>query len=299
MDRIDLLRIFTRVAESGSFSRAADMLGLSRSSVSVAIQTLEARVGARLLNRTTRRVAVTQEGALFLERCRRVLDEMEEAEGLFRAADAPAGRLRVDLPGRIGRLVVAPRLGAFLDRYPGVEVRLGVTDRAIDLVEEAADCVLRVGELADSGMTARAIGTLPLVNVVSPAYAARHGIPDHPGDLDRHAMVHYASPSTDRVEPFEWVEQGAIRTRPVAGRVTVNGAEAYIACCLAGLGLIQIPAYDVRAHLAAGELIEVMPGHRAAPMPMTLLFPHRRHLPLRTRVFADWLEGVLRAATAA
>ena len=298
MDRIDLFRIFVQVVDSGSFTRAAAIADMSRSSVTVAIQELEARVGARLLNRTTRRVAPTQEGLALYERCLRLLDQVEEAEGLFRTHAAPTGRLRVDMPGRIGRLIVAPRLPEFLDAYPGIDVILGVTDRAINMMQEAADCVLRVGELPDSGMIARSLGVLPLITVASPAYLARHGTPLGPGDLHGHAMVHYASPSSDRVEPFEWVEGGIIRTMAMGGRVTVNGAEAYIACCLAGLGLIQVPAYDVRDQLESGALVEILPGHRAAPMPMTLLFPHRRHLPRRTELFADWLAGVIARATA-
>lgn len=296
MDRIDLYRLFVQVADSGSFTRAAELAGVSRSTVSVAIQQLEARVGARLLHRTTRRLSLTQEGTALLERCRRVIDDVDAAENLFRDASAPTGRLRVDVPGRIGRLIVAPALPRFLAAHPGIDVTLGVTDRAINLAEEAADCVLRVGALADSGTIARHVADLTLVNVASPAYLAEYGIPATPEDLDRHQAVLYASPNTDRVEPFEWVEHGAVRTRDVPGRMTVNGAEAYIACCLAGLGIIQIPAYDVRRHLADGSLVEVLPDHRAEPMPMWLLFPHRRHLPRRTRLFGDWLAQVLAEA---
>lgn len=296
LDRIALFRIFTRVVEAASFTRAADGLGLPRSTVSAAVIELEGRVGARLLNRTTRRVAPTQDGAAFYERCLRVIADVEDIEGLFRRrAGSPSGKLRIDVPGRIGRLVVAPALPAFLDAFPDITVDLGVTDRAVDLVEDGVDCVLRVGPLSDSGLIARPLGRLALINVASPAYLARHGRPETPDDLPAHRAVNYASPSTGRIEPWEWQEDGALRSLPLAGRVTVNSAEAYIACCLAGLGLIQIPAYDVRAHLAAGELVEVMPRHRAAPLPMTLLYPHRRHLSRRLQVFADWLETLLKA----
>lgn len=143
-------------------------------------------------------------------------------------------------------------------------------------------------------MIARSIGRLPLINVASPAYLARHGIPQTPNDLDNHLAVNYASPSSGRIEDWEWMEDGILRTAPLRGRITVNSAEAYIACCLAGLGLIQIPAYDVRQHLEAGELVEVMPGHKAEPMPMALLYPHRQHLSHRLKVFADWLEQLLK-----
>jgi LysR family transcriptional regulator for bpeEF and oprC len=295
MDRIDLFRVYARVVEAASFTRAADRLGIPRSSVSAAIQELESRLGVRLLNRTTRRVSPTLDGTAFYERCLRVVADVEEAEALFRqAGGGPAGKIRIDVPGRIGRLVIAPALPEFLARHPHIDVDLGVTDRAVDLVEDNLDCVLRVGPLADSGLIARPLGSLGLINVASPDYLARHGTPRHPDDLVAHWAVNYASPSTGRVEAWEWVEAEATRTVPMRARVAVNGAEAYIACCRAGLGLIQIPAYDVRAMVAAGELVEVMPDHRAAPMPIALLYPHRRHLTHRFNVFVEWLEALLK-----
>ncbi len=295
LDRIDLFRIFSRVVECASFTRAADTLGIPRSSVSAAIQELEGRLGARLLHRTTRKVSPTQDGTTLYERCQRAIAEVEDTENLFRQTAAqPSGRLKIDVPGRIGRLIIAPALPEFLDRYPQIDVELGVTDRAVNLIEESIDCVLRVGPLIDSGLIARPIGKLPLINVASPAYLARHGTPQSPDDLVNHWAVNYASPSSGRVEGWEWIEDGAIRTLPMRSRVTVNSAEAYIACCLAGLGLIQIPVYDVRGYLDAGELLEVMPDHRADSMPMALLYPHRQHVSRRLQVFADWLETLLR-----
>ncbi|MBO9653827.1 MAG: LysR family transcriptional regulator [Agrobacterium tumefaciens] len=295
MDRIDLFRIFTRVVDCASFTRAADTLGIPRSSVSAAVLELEGRVGARLLNRTTRKVSPTEDGSAFYERCQRLIADVEDAENLFRQTAAqPSGRLRIDVPGRIGRLVIAPALAEFLDLYPQIDISLGVTDRAVDLVEDNIDCVLRVGSLSDSGLIARPIGKLPLINVASPAYLERHGTPGAPQDLPRHWAINYASPSSGRVENWEWIEGETLHSVSMRGRVTVNNAEAYIACCLAGLGLIQIPAYDVRPHLESGELIEVMPNHRAEPMPMTLLYPHRQHLSRRLQVFAEWLEVLLR-----
>ncbi|MFT0860408.1 LysR family transcriptional regulator [Ancylobacter sp. G4_0304] len=295
MDRIDLFRIFSRVVECASFTRAADTLGVPRSSVSAAVQELEGRVGARLLHRTTRKVSPTQDGAAFYERCQRVIADVEDTENLFRQTAAqPSGRLRIDVPGRIGRLIIAPALPEFLDRYPQIDIDLGVTDRAVNLVEDSIDCVLRVGPLNDSGLIARPIGKLLLINVASPAYLTRHGTPSSPEDLGDHWAVNYASPTSGRVEDWEWLEQAKLHSVPLRGRVTVNSAEAYIACCLAGLGMIQIPAYDVKQHLAAGELVEVMPGHRAELMPMTLLYPHRQHLSRRLQVFTDWLETLLK-----
>lgn len=295
MDRIDLFRIFARVVECSSFTRAAHMLGVPRSSVSAAVQELEARVGARLLHRTTRKVAPTQDGLVFYERCRSVIVDVEDTENLFRQdAAQPSGRLRIDVPGRIGRLIIAPALPDFLARYPGIGIDLGATDRAVNLVEDSIDCVLRIGPLNNSSLIARQIGELPLINVASPVYLERHGAPRSPSDLTRHRAVNYASPTSGRIEDWEWVEDGMVRHLPMQGEVTVNNAETYIACCLAGLGLIQVPAYDVRGHIEAGELVEVMADHRAQAMPATLLYPHRPHLSPRLQVFADWLEKLVR-----
>lgn len=295
MDRIDLFRIFRRVVECASFTRAADLLGLPRSTVSSAVQELETRVGVRLLHRTTRRVSATQDGLLLYERCGLLLADVEETENLFRQdSEEIHGEVHADVPGRIGRLIIVPALPEFLSRHTGVSVRLGMTDRAVNLVEDAVDCVVRVGPLGDSGLIARPIGDLPLINVASPAYLERHGTPATPARLSGHFAVNYASPSTGRVEEWEWVEDDKTHGMSLPGRITVNSAEAYIAACLAGLGLIQIPAFDVKRHIASGDLVEVMPDHRAAPMPMSLLYPHRHHLPRRVRLFADWLERLLK-----
>ncbi|MGE0279995.1 MAG: LysR family transcriptional regulator [Rhizobiaceae bacterium] len=295
MDRVELLRVFVRVADCASFTQAGSQLDLPRSSVSAAIAELEGLVSARLLHRTTRRVSLTNDGELLYARTLNLLADFDETENLFRrGTGAIGGKLRVNMPGRIGRLTIAPRLHEFLDAHPGVEVEMGTTDRAVDLVGEGIDCVLRVGPLADSSLVGVSIGELPLINVASPAYIARHGVPDDPIQLDAHLAVNYASPTSGRIEDWEWIEGGRVHTRTMASRVTVNNAEAYIACCLAGLGMIQIPAYDVRSDIARGELVEVMPQHRAAAMPISILYPHRRHIPTRLRAFTDWLTALLR-----
>lgn len=297
MDRIDLFRIFARVVEAGGFTKAAATLNIPRSTISTAITTLEARLGTRLLNRTTRVVSATQDGLAFYERCIQLIADVEEAEAIFRVEGAnPSGKIHVDMPGRIGRLIVAPALPDFFEKYPDIEIQLGMTDRAVSLVGENVDCALRVGPLNDSELIARHVGHLPLINVASPAYLARHGVPHSITDLkEGHRMIGYASPSSGRLEDWEWVEGMLVRTMPLPSCVTVNSAEGYIATCRAGLGLIQIPAYDVQDQLASGELVDVMPDHRAEPMQMTLLYPHRRHLSQRVQLFADWLVTLLKA----
>lgn len=239
----------------------------------------------------------TPDGMEFYERCLRVMADIEDVEGMFRHGGGQlAGKLRVDVPGRIGRLIVIPALPSFLAAYPEIDVTLGATDRPVNVIEENIDCALRTGPLPDSGLIGRVIGELPLVNVASPDYLARYGTPRALADLSAHWAVTYASPATGRAESWEVLEGKTVHQIALRARVTVNNAEAYIAACLSGLGLIQIPAYDVRAQLEAGTLVEILPAARAAPLPLALLFPHRRHLPQRVRVFADWLETLLKQA---
>lgn len=295
MDRIDLLRVFIRIASCRSFSQAAEQLGLPRATVSLALQQLEARLGARLIQRTTRQVGLTPDGQALLERAAALIADMEDIEQQFRpAAQAVAGRLRVDVPGRIARRLLAPALPELLARHPELQIELGSSDRSIDLVHEGVDCALRVGTLAASSLVARALGRIELINCASPAYLARHGTPRGPHELSAHVVVDYFSPSSGRNAPWEWVEDGQTRSVQPRSRVGVNNAEAYIACALAGLGLIQIPAFDVQQHLDAGELVALMPEARAAPMPVHFVYPHRKHLSRRLQAFMTWAEELLR-----
>ncbi|MCJ2361986.1 LysR family transcriptional regulator [Pseudomonas aeruginosa] len=295
MDRLDSMRVFLRVAETGSFTKAADLLDMPRATVSAAVQQLEAQLGSRLLHRTTRQVQLTHDGSVVLERCRHLLEDMEELESLFRDGSRASGRLKVDVPSRVARLLIAPALPEFFRQHPDIELELGSSDRSVDLVQEGVDCVLRVGQLGNSSLVARRLGEMQLINCASPAYLEEHGEPRTPADLDRHWAVNYASPSSGRVLPWEYREDGRTLTRALRSRVTVNNAESYIACCLSGLGLIQIPAYDVREHLQRGELREVLPQWRAEAMPAYALYPHRRHLSRRVRGFVDWRGQLLPA----
>lgn len=294
MDRIDHLGIFVRIADCGSFTQAAEQLNLPRATLSVALQQLETRLGARLLHRTTRRVSLTQDGQALLERARTLIADMAELERQFRpSAGSLSGRLRIDLPSRIARRLVAPALPAFLAEHPALQLALGSSDRTIDLVQEGVDCALRVGTLAPSSLVARPLGQLALINCASPDYLARHGTPAQPQDLDHHWAVDYVPPASNRPAPWEWLAQGKTSTRTVPSRVSANNAETYIACALAGLGLIQIPAYDVAHLIADGRLVAVMPDAQPAPMPVHLVYPHRRHLSRRLQTFVHWMEALL------
>lgn len=282
-----------RVADAQSFTRAANSLQLPRTTVTTAIQKLESELGTQLLLRTTRQVQLTQDGSEFYERCAQLLTDYERATALFRPGEAAVcGRLRVDVPGRVGRLLIAPALPAFFARFPDIELELGVSDHPVDLIRDGVDCAVRVGTLDDSGLVMRRIGLLEQINCASPDYLRHHGTPRHPKDLATHLAVNYALPSSGRIDDWEYVDGTDARRITMKSRVVVNSAEAYIACCIAGLGLIQIPAYDVADDLAEGRLVELMPQWRPAPMPVSLLYPHRRHSE-RLRVFVDWCEALL------
>ena len=295
MDKLDQYRVFVQVAEMSSFIKAAHALELPRASVSAAIHQLEAELGTRLLHRTTRQVRPTPDGLQLLERVRAFLAEAEDIDQLFQASQRKvSGQLRVDVPSRIARRLIAPALPGFLRRYPRLQVALGSTDRAIDLVQEGVDCAVRFGHLTESSLVVRPMGTAALINCASPAYLEEHGTPSHPDELTRgHWAVGYASASSGRELAWDSLAAGQPQSVRLPSRVLVNNAESYIACCEAGLGLIQIPRFDVQHLLDRGQLVEVMPGFRAAGMPVSLVYPHRRQRSRRLNAFIEWFEGLM------
>lgn len=294
MDRLDLLRIFLRIADSGSFTRAAEQLDLPRATVSVAVRQLEAKLGARLLHRTTRRVSLTPDGEALRCRAAALVEDMDALENQFRPqGDDLHGRLRVDAPSRIARRFLVPAWPDFLARHPGIELELGASDHLVDLAREGVDCALRVGPLASSSLVARPLGAFDMINCASPAYLAQHGTPQSPDELAAHRVIDYGQPGAARTGNWDWLDNGQARSRRVASALGVNHVETYIAGALAGLGLIQVPRFDVLEHLAAGELIEVMSDARPAPLPVHLVYPHRKHLPRRVQVFLDWIAALL------
>jgi DNA-binding transcriptional LysR family regulator len=297
MDSIETMVIFQRVAELGSFTQAAENLGLPKATVSAAIRQLEGRLGTRLLHRTTRRVSTTPDGQMFYERSRDLLADLDELQGLFAGGRTKlAGRLRIDLPSRMGRDLIVPRLPEFLAAHPHLEVELSATDRLVDVVREGFDLVLRAGPLTDSSLVARPLGDMHMLSCASPGYLADAGLPQSLADLAQHRLVHYVSVLGSKSAGFEYLdpESGEIRYLSMAGVLTVNNTDAYIAACLAGLGIAQIPAVTAQPHLADGRLVAVLPELCVPPLPITLLYASRRHLPLRVRAFMDWLAAVVR-----
>jgi DNA-binding transcriptional LysR family regulator len=290
------LRIFAKVADLSSFSRAAEQLGLAKGHVSDSVQKLEARLGTRLLHRTTRSVRLTPDGERFLERCKDLQAEAEQLGAMFRPAlTGLTGRLRLDLSNQIARDIVIPRLPEFLSAHPQLEVGISTTDRHVDLVQEGFDCVLRIGALGDSDLVARPLGLLPMLNVASPAYLEAHGTPGSLDDLARHRIVYYTPRLTSQGAGWDYFDAADKRYKswPVAASLVVNGTDAYQSAALAGLGLIQVPALGIAPLIAQGRLVSVMEGFTAEPMPVSLLYANRRQLAPRVLAIMDWLADVL------
>ncbi|HDR9481123.1 TPA: LysR family transcriptional regulator [Burkholderia aenigmatica] len=296
MDHLQAMRIFARVAHLGSFTKAAEQLQLPRPTVSNAVQYLEKHLKTRLLQRTTRRVALTAEGATYYERCMRLLADLDDAETLFEdAGTTPRGAIRVDLPERFALNQVIPALPGFHARYPDLRVVIGTTDRFVDLVADGIDCAVRVGTMSDTSLVARRIGELAQINCAAPAYLARHGTPRSPDELPDHVAVGYFSSRTGRELDWEYadMDSGELHAVKMRSVVSVNSSQAYLACCLAGLGLIQVPRDGLGPLLADGSLVEVLPEWNAEPLPVSVVFPTGRHLAPRVRIFVDWLAETL------
>ena len=294
---LESLRVFAKVAEFASFTRAAEQLGLAKGHVSTSVRALEERIGTRLLQRTTRQVRITPDGERFLDRAKELLAEAEQLDAMFRpAATGLAGRLRIDLPTALARDIVVPRLPEFLAAHPQLEIGLSTTDRRVDLVHEGFDVVLRVGALGDSDLVARPLGHLRMVNAASPAYLREHGTPRTLDDLAGHRVVHYASTLSHAGASWEYrdPEDGTWRTRPMRAAIVVNGTDAYQAAALAGLGLYQAPRTGVSRLVREGRLVEVLRDYTAAPLPVSLLYPNRRHLAPRVQAVLAWLEEIVR-----
>ncbi|NHZ64651.1 LysR family transcriptional regulator [Massilia genomosp. 1] len=296
MQNLEALAIFVRIAEMGSFTHAAESIGIQKGRASTVVRQLEAQLGVRLLHRSTRTVQLSEDGRSFYTRACALLADAEDLGSMFTGRDAPlSGRLRIDLPTELARTTVMPALPAFLERYPGIEMEISSTDRRVDLVQEGIDCVLRVGPIVDDTLVARPFGDLPMANAASPAYLERRGIPRTLHDLlaHGHRMVHYTPTLGSRPFGWEYPDGDGFATLALPGAVSVNNVQAYHGAGLAGLGLIQAGLTSLKPYLASGELIEVLPGLRPAPLPVSVVVAHRQNLSRRVRIFIEWLEQIL------
>jgi DNA-binding transcriptional LysR family regulator len=285
------MKVFVRIYERSSFTQAADDLNLPRATLTHTLNQFEAWLGTRLLERSTRKVRPTLDGEAYYQRCVQLLAELEEAELAFRSV-APKGRLRVDLHGTLGKHFVIPALPQFMVRYPDIELSISEADRHVDLITEGVDCVLRAGTLGDSTLIGKRVANLRQITCASPAYLRQHGEPTNLDDLKNHRAVNYVSRTTAKLFPFQFMVGGELREVAIEGAVSVFGAQIYAASAIAGLGLIQCPHYRMEAQIAQGLVKEILTDTPPPPMPVSVLYPHNRHMSPRVRVFVDWLGEV-------
>jgi len=296
MDRFDAMQAFARVVETGSFTKAADTLHMSKTSVTQLVQQLEARLRVRLLNRTTRKVNVTADGAVYYERVLRLLADMDDAEtSLSSAAAVPRGRLRVDVPSPLARMILAPALPAFHARYPDIQLDMGVSDRMVDIIGENVDCVVRGGELTDQSLIARRVGDLQLRVYAAPSYLQHAGKPVHPTDLEdsHHRIVGFLWSRTGK--PLPYAMRRGDESVHAQGRyiVAMDDGNAYLAAGLAGMGILWLPDYMALEHSARGELVPVFEDWKLDPMPLYIAYPPNRHVSAKLRVFIEWVAELM------
>src|SRR5712672_3756115 len=294
MDRLVALQAFARVVELGGFTKAADSLQLPKTTVSDLVQSLEKHLGVRLLQRTTRRVSVTSDGAAFYERSVHVLAELDDAEAsVMQARVTPKGRLRVDMPGALARLFIIPQLPQFLARYPDLRLELGMGLRPTDLMEEGMDCVVRFGVQPDSTLVARRVGTMTSICCASPAYLREHGIPRTTEELSTHRCVNYVSHRTGRVLDWQFARDGQKVQLTLDGVLAVYDHDAYLVAGLMSFGIVKVANYMARPYLESGELMQVLTDWSAEQVPISVMYPQSRHLSAKVRIFVDWVSDLI------
>jgi len=296
MDRLNAMKAFARVVETGSFTKAADTLHMSKTSVTQLVQQLEARLRVRLLNRTTRKVNVTADGAAYYERVVKLLADIDDADtSLSSASVLPRGRLRVDIPSPLARMIIVPALPEFHARYPDIQFDMGVSDRMVDLIDDGVDCVVRGGEITDLSLVARRVGDLRLGVYAAPRYLEKSGTPSHPEDLSspEHHIVGFTWARAGKAPPYAMHRNE--ESFKVHGRyvIAVDDGNAYLAAGLAGLGVLWLPDYMAREHLARGELVRLFDDWQLDPMPMYVAFPPNRHVSAKLRAFIDWIVDLM------
>jgi len=290
LDRFNAMRVFTRIVELGGFAKAADSLQLPRASVTILIKQLEAHLGVQLLQRTTRHVSPTLDGAAYYQRCVQLLTDLEETEAVFSTRrQNPRGILSIDMPSGIGSLIVIPALPTFTALYPQIELEIGLNDRPVDLIREGVDCVLRGGPALDESLVARPLAMMEQLTLASPAYLERMGTPTCLEQLAGHQMVEYVSSASGKRFGLEFLLGSELHPINLPKVVAVNSSAGYFAACEAGYGLIQAPRYHALRQLAEGTLVQVLPDVAVPKMALTALYPPHRQLSQRVRVFVDWL----------
>ena len=288
MDRLDSMRLFTRVVERRSFTQAAHDLGIPRSTATQVIKQLEQRLGVGLLLRTTRTVRPTLDGEAYYRRCLAIIDDVEDADGAFSDA-VPKGTLRIEVQGTLARHFLLPAISEFLADYPEVKVVMSEGERWVDVIEEGVDCALRYGVLKDSDLAVRRVAMLERITIAAPSYLERFGCPQSLDDLSSHQIVGLRSITTGALIPFEFTGADGVRQIEMEGPLTVTGTESLRDAVLLGLGLMQMPVFHIESDLAAGRVVRVLADDQVPPVPVSVLYPRNRQLSPRVRVFIDWV----------
>ena len=291
MDSLHAIRIFARVVETGSFTKAADSLDIPLATASKLVHGLEAQLRIKLLQRTTRNVTVTADGAAYYDRTAHLVRELDEINNAFGTDHAlPTGKIRVDTSASLASSLLIPALPAFHARYPDIEIDLSVGDRTTPMMIENVDCAIRGGPIVDDTLVAKAVGSAAWMTCASPAYLARFGTPQHPQDIARqHRMVGFISARTGRAVPASFGTGETLIQVASNAFLNVNEGNAHLAAGLAGIGIIHSFEFKLRPYLASGELVPILEDWRPAPYPYHVVFPQNRHLSQRLRVFIDWL----------
>lgn len=290
MDKLQAMEVFVQVVDAGSFTRAAENMQLPKATVSTLVRNLESELAVKLLNRTTRQIGVTTDGAAYYERCLRILADVRDAEdALSKTRASPSGRLRVDVPTGLGRHLIIPALPLFFERYPDITLEVGCSDRPVDLIEEGVDCAIRGGTLADSTLIARRLGTLHFITCAAPSYIARNGRPVHPHELLRHLCINYFSSKTGKVFDWDFARDDEKLQIRLSGQIAVNDSDAYLSAALAGMGVAQMPSFVLRPYVESGQLEVLLSDWWIDPLPMHVVYPQNRHLSAKVRAFVEWI----------
>jgi LysR family transcriptional regulator for bpeEF and oprC len=295
MDKLQAMQVFVRVVETGGITRAADSLHMPKATAATLIQKLEAALGVKLLNRTTRHVSVTPDGAAYYDRCVSILAEVRETEELLgKQQSTPRGRVRVDVPTLMARSVFVPALPKFFERYPEIELALASNERRADLVEEGIDCAVWSGEIEESSLVARRVGFLYFATCAAPSYVVAHGQPRHPDELDQHRCINHFSPRSGKTIDWVFSKDGTRVQTSLRGHIALEDENSYVAAAEAGLGIAQIPAFVLKDAMERGTLELVLGDWFPDPSPLYVVYPQNRHLSNKVRVFVDWVAELLR-----
>jgi len=292
MDRLKAMQVFSKVVELDSFARAADALSLGRGTVSAIVRKLEENLRTRLIQRTTRQLSLTPEGLEYYRHCARVLGDVADAEKFLSSGKGPSGRLNVHMPTWFGRLVIAPRIGDFRERFPNIDLAIELGERPEALVRDGIDCTISVGDVRNPGFVQIRLGELPVATAASPEYLLKHGEPQHVEELNDHFAVQYLA-RRGRTLSFKFVIEGSATEVQMRSALSVSDAETYVICGATGAGVIQAPRLVMAPYFRSGALVEILSWYKPPSLSIAAVYPNNRHRVSSLRAFVDWAAAQL------